>query len=119
MIERIEVYVRTEDVITGQAMMGNPVHDGLATHYCTMRETGKAEKVMSQADRLVLEVVKDFAESRGLEVQVCDVSTFKGKLQARSKGIKATPAVNMGSTRIEGEQATKLSKNELESFFKE
>jgi hypothetical protein len=117
MPEIIEVYIKTEQAIISQAVIGRPMSDGVTTHYCTVRETAKEEKAMSEADRLALEVMKDFADSKGARLEVCDVSTFRGKLRARLKGIKTTPAIVIGRARIEGDQVSKLSRSTLESCF--
>ena len=98
MIGKIEVYVKNEEVATGDAYIGKPMGD----HWCTFKETLKTEKVMPEADRLALEVVNEIARERGLEVEVCDVSCFKGKLKAKSKGITQTPTIVIGEKRIEG-----------------
>lgn len=116
-LETIEVYIRTEEVLTSKAIMGRPISDGVTTHYCTIRETAKKEKIMPEADRFALEVVKEFADSKGVRLEVCDVSTFRGKLRARSKGIKAIPTILVGGVRIEGEQVSKPSRSILESCF--
>lgn len=118
MPEIIGVYVKTEEVLTSQAIIGRPISDGVTTHYCTMKETATKEKMMPEADRLALEVVKEFADSEGLSLEVWDVSTFRGKLKARLMGIKATPVIVIGHARIEGEQISKLSRSILESYFK-
>jgi hypothetical protein len=115
--EAIEIYIRTEEVLTNAAIIGRPISDGTTTHYCTMRETAKKEKVMPETDRLILEIVKEFADSKGIRLEVCDVSTFGGKLKARFKGVKTVPAIVIGDVRIEGEQALNLSTSVLESFL--
>jgi hypothetical protein len=117
MIDKIEVYVRNEEVVTGQTIIGRPMSDGLTTHYCTAKEALKTERVMPEADRLTLAVVYDFANAKELKVEVHDVTTFKGKLKASLKGIKTTPTIIIGKLRIEGEQSSELLKSKLESYF--
>ena len=119
MIDRIEVYIRNEEVATNQAIIiGHPISDGLTTHYCTAKETLKTERVMSEADRLALEVVQKFAGQNGLRVEVCDVSTFRGQLRARLRGIRKTPAVVVGGNRIEVQNIETLA-DRLKSFLEE
>jgi hypothetical protein len=115
MLEPIEVYIRTEEILTSESITGRPIFDGVTIHYCTMKETAKKEKVIPEADRLALEVVKEFADSKGIRVEVCDVSTLRGKLRARSRGIKTIPTIVVCGNRIEGEQVAKLSRSILES----
>jgi hypothetical protein len=40
--------------------------------------TGKTEKIMSESDRLALNVAEEFANGKGLDVVVHNVCTFKG-----------------------------------------
>lgn len=119
MIGKIEVYIKTEEAVIGQAIIGRPISDGVTTHYCTVKESFKTEKVMSETDRMALEVVKEFANARGLSFEVYDVSTLKGKLTARLKGIKMTPAIIIGKVKIEGEYPSEVLRSKLESYFKE
>jgi glutaredoxin len=98
MVSKIEVYIRNEEVVTGDAYIGRPVLD----HYCTFRETLKTEKVISEADKRTLEIVKEIAKERGLKFEVCNVSSFKGKVKAKSKGITQTPTIVVGEKKIEG-----------------
>lgn len=119
MVDKIEVYIRNEEVVTGQAIIGRPMSDGVSMHYCTAKETLKTEKVMSEASRLALEVANEFAKEKGLNVEVYDVSTFKGKLKAILRGIKTTPAIIIGKARIEGEHSSELLKSKLKSHFNE
>jgi protein-disulfide isomerase len=100
MISKIEVYVRNEEVVIGDAYIGRPIVD----HWCTFKETLKTEKVMSEADRITLEVINEIAKEKNLEIEVCDISSFKGKLKARSKGITKTPTIIIGDKKIEGIQ---------------
>ena len=116
MLETIEVYIRADEVLTSEGITGRPIFDGVTTHYCAMKETAKKEKVISEADRLALELVKEFADSEGMGVEVCDVSTLRGKLRARSKRIKVIPTILVCGTGIEGEQVSRLSRSILESY---
>lgn len=95
---KVEVYAKNEEVVTGDAHIGRPMGD----HWCTFKETLKTEKVMSEADKLALKVVNEIAAERGLVVEVYDVSCFKGKLKAKSKGVRQTPTILIGEKRIEG-----------------
>ena len=114
MINKIEVFVRNEEGVVGQAIIGRPIVDGVTTHYCTAKETMKTEKVMSQADAQVLTIVREFASSRNLRVQVYDVLQLKGKLKASMKRIKTTPAVLVGNCRFEGADLIEALRNKLE-----
>jgi len=115
MVEKIEVYVRNEEVVTGQAVIGRPV----AGHWCTAKETLKAQKVMPEADRLTLKIVTEFAREKALRLEVYDVSIFKGKLKASLKGVKTTPTIIIGSRKIEGEHASGSLRSKLQSYLSE
>jgi hypothetical protein len=99
---KIFLFVRNEEVSTGEAFLGRPVSDGLQTHYCTMRETVKTEKVMSEADKRVLEIVNEIAKEKDVAVEVCDVTSFKGRIKASLSDIKRTPAIVIGKQKLEG-----------------
>jgi len=114
-MDKIEVYIRNEEVVTGRAIIGRPILD----HWCTAKETLKTEKVLPEADRMTLEVVNEFAKANGLSAEVYDVSSFKGKLKARLREVKITPTVIMGNQKIEGERTAESLKNMLKSCLGE
>jgi len=113
MIDKIEVYVRNEEVSVQTVFVRGPVD-----HPCLDKKTLETKRVMPETDRLALDVVNEFAKEKGLQVRVCDVSTVTGRLKARFKGVNKTPVVVIGKDRIEGEQASDL-KSKLESYFNE
>lgn len=119
MTGKIEVYIRNEEVVTGQAIVGRPISDGVTMHYCTATETLKTTKVTPEADRVALEIVNKFAQENGLHVEVHDVSSFKGKLKAKLRGVKTTPTIVVGNQKIEAEQTLESLKNVLESCFRQ
>jgi hypothetical protein len=98
MIDKVEVYVRNEEVVVGQTIIGRPIAD----HWCTAKDTLKTEKVMPETDRIALEVVNEIAREKGIKVEVFDVSSFRGNLKAKSMGVKKTPTVVIGKNKIEG-----------------
>jgi len=114
-MNEIEVYIRKKEVITGEAVIGRPVAD----HWCTAKDTLKTEKIISEADRLALEVVNEVAKGKNLRVKVYDISGFKERLKAMSKGIKKTPTIIIGKDRIEGELTSELLRSKLEYYFHE
>lgn len=115
MLETIEVYIRAEEVLTNEATTGAPLFDGVTTHYCTMKQTAKKEKIIPEADGWALEIVREFAASKGMHLEVWDVSTLKGKLKAKAEGIKTIPTMLVGGFRLEGEQFSRVTKETLES----
>jgi hypothetical protein len=116
LISKIEVYVRKEKVLVGQFVVG-PVSDGTFHHACLSKKMLEYEKVTPEADRVALEVVNKVAEEKGLQVEVLDVSTFKGRLMASLKDINKTPVIVIGENRIEGEQTPQLLRSKLESYL--
>jgi hypothetical protein len=116
MIDKIEVYIKNEKVIVGQRVT-EPISDGVMKHMCFSKKILDTEKVMPEAEKLALDVVNEFASEKGLNVAVYDVSTFKGKLKARLKGIKTTPTIIIGKVKIEGEHTSELLKSKLGALF--
>jgi hypothetical protein len=110
MAGKIEVYIRNKEVLVQRTFVRGP-----SDHPCMDKESLIYERVMPDVDRLTLEVVTDFAKEKGLQVEICDISTFKGKLKASVKGINKTPTVIIGKSRIEGEFASELLRSKLES----
>jgi hypothetical protein len=108
MADKIEVYIKNEEVVTGRSYIGRPIAD----HWCTFKETVKMEKVLSEADRQTLEIVKEIAEKKNLSVMVYNVSHFTAKIRGKSKGVTKTPTIIIGDAKIEGvpdkEQILKL-----------
>ncbi|MGB9740388.1 MAG: hypothetical protein ACP5IM_00385 [Candidatus Bathyarchaeia archaeon] len=108
MIDKVEVYVRSEEVVVGQTVIGRPIAD----HWCTAKDTLRTEKVSPEADRTALEVVNEVAKEKSVKVEVVDVSTLGGKLKAKRAGIKETPAIIISGNKIYGipkrEQILKL-----------
>jgi hypothetical protein len=99
MLDKIKVYVKNEEVDIGHAVIGFPIPDyGM----CSWKDTFKTEKVMSEADRITLEVVNEVAKEKGVKVELIDVSTFSGKLKAKRAGVKETPTIIVGENKIEG-----------------
>jgi hypothetical protein len=110
MVDKIEVFVKNENVVISQGII-RP----LADHGCTDRMTGKTEKIMPESDRLALNVAEEFANERGLDVVVHDVHTYKGRLNAMLKGVSKTPTIIVGTSRIEGDLTSDQLKNRLQS----
>ncbi|MBX5327245.1 MAG: thioredoxin family protein [Candidatus Bathyarchaeia archaeon] len=99
MLDKIEIYIKNEEVVVGRAVVGFPIPDhGI----CALKDTLKTEKVMSEADRIALEVVNEVAREKGVKVEVIHVSTFRGRLKAKRAGVKETPTIIMGGTKIVG-----------------
>jgi len=110
MADKIEVYIRNKEFLVQRIFVRGP-----SDHPCMDRESLIYERSMPDVDRLALEVVNDFAKEKDLQVEVCDVSTFKGKLKASLKGIDRTPTIIICKSRIEGELASELLRSKLES----
>ena len=102
MPNKILLFIRSEEVATGATFIGCPISDGVQTHYCTMRETVKTERITSEADKMLMEIVNEIAKEKGLIVEVYDVVSLKGKMKARSNDVKRTPAIVIGKQKSEG-----------------
>lgn len=114
MTAKIEVYIRNEVGLMSQGIM-RPVVD----HWCSDAPTGKYVKIIREEDRAVLAAVEEFAKEKGLQIEVCDVATFAGKLKAKLKGVRKTPTILIGKQRFEGELGTEQLKNQLEASLRQ
>jgi len=115
MVVKIELYIKNEEVITGETIIGHPISDGAMTHWCTAKETLKTQKVMPQADKVALEVANEFAKENRLRIEVYDITSFKGKLKATRRGVKTTPTLILDNQKIEGEQTPESLRNMLKT----
>jgi hypothetical protein len=113
MIDKIEVYIKREEVATGEAVGGKVVGE----HGCTVIRGVKTEKMMPEADRETLDIVNQFANDKGLSVELCNLGTFAGRLKARRKGITKTPTIVIGNSKIEGEYPSEVLRSKLESHL--
>ena len=113
MTDKIEVYIKREEVATGEAVGGKVIGE----HGCTVIRGVKTEKMMPEADRETLDIVNQFANDKGLSVEVCNLGTFAGRLKARRKGITKTPTIVIGNSRIEGEYPSEVLRSKLESYL--
>ena len=102
MYGKILLFIRNQEVIVDKAFIGRPLSDGVQTHWCTFKETFKTQKILPKEDAAALKIVKELANEKGLVLEIHDVSSFKGKIKAKMKGVKTTPTVIIGKQRIEG-----------------
>jgi hypothetical protein len=117
MFDKIELYVRKEKKLVGQYSSG-PISDGVMVHSCLSKKMLEYEKALPKADKQALELVSEFAEKKGLLVEVFDVSTLKGKLKAAARGVLKTPTVVVGQERIHVLPDSDQLKEKLETRFK-
>jgi hypothetical protein len=89
----IEVYVTNKEVVTQTCIEGKPLAAGGAVHYCTVKEIAKSEKVVSEEDTTALRMVEKAAVEKNLNVLIIDVTSLKGKIKAKMKGVKTTPTI--------------------------
>ena len=82
---RIEVFVRNKEVLLQFTQLGRP----LADHYCTAHDTFKTEKILTEDSKKVLEAAELKAKELNAGIVIFDLSTFKGQLIARLKGVKS------------------------------
>jgi hypothetical protein len=86
---KIEVFVKKDEVITGQTIIGRPISDGVTTHYCTTHDTFKTEQVLTEESRKVLDEATKKAKEFNAKMVVYNLATFKGQLAAKLKGVKS------------------------------
>jgi len=82
---KIEVFIKNEEVLLQSTQIGRPIGD----HYCTAHDTFKTEKILTEESKTVWEEAKEKAEELNARIVVFNLSTFKGKLSARLKGVKS------------------------------
>jgi hypothetical protein len=119
---RIEVYVKIEKVGVRGQKSDRPVTDAFQPRMSRWGWTNvegkpaKTEEVMSESDKAALDCAQEFAESKGLPIEICDINTSKGKIKAWMKGVKTTPTILIGKSRVEGRFTLRQLKNKLENF---
>jgi hypothetical protein len=106
----------------GKAVYMGAPRDGIyyvfnVTQHCTDKERFRKEELMSEADRIALEVTSEFAKEKGLCLKIYNLLTFKARVKATLKRINETPVVVIGKYRIIGEHSSELLRSELESYF--
>ena len=98
----IEIYVRNEAVPVGLEQgyyLKSPGHE------CTKTPVTRVvtEKVLPEVDKLALNVTEEVAKETGVELRVYDITSFKGKIKARFKGVRRTPTIIIDKNKIEGQ----------------
>jgi len=81
---KIEVFIRNEEVLLQATQIGRPIAD----HYCTAHDTFKTEKVLTEDSKTVLDEAERKASELHTKLVIHNMSTFKGQLLARLKGVK-------------------------------
>jgi hypothetical protein len=79
-------------------------------------QLSRVTMVMSENDELALKCAQEFADSEGLLIEVCDINTFRGKIRAQMKGVKTTPTIVIGRSRVEGKFTPEQLKNKLRNL---
>jgi len=72
---------------------------------------------MSESDELAVNCAREFAESEDMSIDICDVNGFVGKIKARMSGVRTTPTIIIGGSKVEGKLTRELE-NKLESILK-
>lgn len=106
MAKTVEVYITNKEVMTHAGVDGSTLAAAVfaqsRTHDCSMKETPKSEKIISEEDKAALKLVEELAAQNSLRLRVIDVASLRGNLRARLKGIKATPTIIVGNNRLIG-----------------
>jgi len=82
---KIEVFIKNEEMLLQSTQIGRPIMD----HYCTAHDTFKTEKVLTEDSKAVLEEAERRAKELNIEIVIYDMSTLKGQLVARLRGVKS------------------------------
>jgi glutaredoxin len=70
---------------------------------------------MPQSDELALKCAREFADSKGIPVEVCDINTFGGRIKAWMKGVNTSPTIIVGNSRVQGEFTQEQLRSKLQS----
>jgi hypothetical protein len=118
MVKTIQVYIMNREVITQAGLEGRTLAAAVEarsrTHDCSIKEISKTEKIISEEDKAALKLVKELAVEKNLRFRVIDVASLRGKLRARLKGVRATPTIIVGNSRLTGVP----KKEEFEALLK-
>ncbi len=110
MAHKIEVYIRNDKVPVPQEFVRSVVD-----HPCLDRQVSKIERVMPQSDELALKCAREFADSKGISIEVCDINTFGGRIKAWMKGVSTSPTIIVGDSRVQGEFTEEQLRSKLQS----
>jgi hypothetical protein len=106
MAKTVEVYIMNKEIMTQAGVdvstLAAAVFAHIRTHDCSIKETPKSEKIISEEDKAALKVVEELAAENGLRLRIIDIASLRGNLRARLKGIKATPTIIVGNNRLIG-----------------
>jgi len=82
---KIEVFIKNEEVLLQSTQLGRPIQG----HYCTAHDTFKTEKILTEDSKRVLEEANRRAKELNTAIVVFNLSTLKGQLAARLRGVKS------------------------------
>jgi len=82
---KIEVFIKNQEVLLQPTQSGRP----MAGHYCTAHDAFKTERVLTEDSKRILEEANQKAKELDAEIVVYDLSTFKGQLVAKLRGVKS------------------------------
>ena len=80
---RIEVFIKKHEFVIQPTQLGRPIQG----HYCTAHDTYTSDYFLTDASKKVLEEAILKAKETNAEIKVYDLSTFRGKIAAISKGV--------------------------------
>jgi len=78
-------FFKKEEVLLQSAQLGRPIAD----HYCTAHDTFKTEQILSEDSERILDEATKKVRELNAEMIIYNLSTLKGKLTARFKGVKS------------------------------
>jgi len=106
---KMTVFVRRETVaFTPEPGVSHPCWPGYKTVTGSM-------SYMPYEDEELLELAKRLSDEYGLELEVINMNSLRGKLKAKLAGVKKAPAVRIGDKVLDGT----LSEEELRKALEE
>lgn len=96
-MKTVELYVKSEEEPKAPPNGNFAI---FAEHPCQTKYN--IIRSLPQNDKKALELLTTFTKGNRLKLKVYDISTLKGELKAKIKGVKTTPATIIGTHKIYG-----------------
>jgi hypothetical protein len=102
MVETIQVFVKNKKVIAGTFKTVEFTSPG---HECTAKPIVAPifEPVLPETHEQAIKIAEKVAKENGMKLQVYNLSSSMGRVEALFKGVKATPTIIVKNQRLYGE----------------
>ena len=102
MADTIQVFVKNNEVITGQF---KTVEFSTPGHECTAKPITAPifESILPENHKQAIKIAEKVAKEKKMKLKVYNISSRIGKLKAQFKGVKETPTIIIKNQKITGE----------------